>query len=208
MTGSVLFVCAANVCRSPLMRYTFLGSTARDDWSAVSAGISARPGAAMCDLARSAVRDPAAAALASEHRSASVDEAFAAPGPAPDLVIVASRAERAALATRDPDLRTRLFTLSEAVLLGRIVAAQQDGGPVDDASLSAYAQLLDAQRGVLVFPRPPRRRPWSGGASAEHPLDIPDAHHRRRGPHTATLKRVSAETEEFAALLQTFAQGA
>ena len=203
MTGSVLFVCAANVCRSPLMRYTFLGSTARDDWAAASAGISARPGAAMCDLARSAVRDPLAAALAAEHRSASVDEAFAAPGPAPDLVIVASRAERAALATRDPDLRARLFTLSEAVLLGRIVAAQQDGGPEVDTSPGAYARVLDGQRGMLVFPRPPRRRPL-GGASAGHPLDIPDEHHRRRGPPTATLKRVRAEAAEFAAQVQTF----
>jgi protein-tyrosine phosphatase len=204
MTGSVLFVCAANVCRSPLMRFTFLASTARDDWSAASAGISARPGAAMCDLARSMVRDPAAAALAAAHRSASVDEAFAAPGPAPDLVIVASRAERAALATRDPDLRARLFTLSEAVLLGRIVAAQRADGSASDTSPGAYARRLDAQRGMLVFPRPPRRRPL-GGASAGHPLDIPDDHHRRRGPHTATLKRVRAETEELAAQVQAFA---
>ncbi|GAA2177907.1 hypothetical protein GCM10009847_05840 [Leucobacter tardus] len=208
MTGSVLFVCAANVCRSPLMRYTFLGSTARDDWAAASAGISARPGAAMCDLARSAVRDPAAAALAAEHRSASVDEAFAAPGPAPDLVIVASRAERAALATRDPDLRPRLFTLSEAVLLGRIVAARQNDGLAVDTSRGAYARLLDAQRGMLVVPRPPRRRPWSGGASTGHPLDIPDDHHRRRGPHMATLKRVRAETEEFASQVQMLAHEA
>ncbi|UBH07487.1 protein-tyrosine-phosphatase [Leucobacter sp. Psy1] len=197
MTGSILFVCAANVCRSPLMHYTFLGTAGHPDWSVSSAGVSARTGARMCEIARSEVRDPRSKSLAEQHHSALVDEAAIQS----DLVIVASRAERAVLAKRDPELRSRVFTLPEAVLLGRIVAAERNGATDFDASISDYAQSLDAQRGMLVFPRPQREHRWFGAAASSHPLDIPDDHHRRRGPHRATLKRVRLETEEFTAQL-------
>ncbi|QBE49124.1 hypothetical protein [Leucobacter triazinivorans] len=208
MRGSILFVCAANVCRSPLMQYTFLDSVAdSEQWAVSSAGVSAREHAATCELGRAFVRSEPLRAAASAHRATPVDGAQLRA----DLIIVPSRSERAALARRAPDARWRLFTLSEAVLLGRHAAAHrlhetalrapEESRP---GAVAQYAEMLDAHRGSLVIPRPRKQRRVLSRREAPHPLDIPDAHHRRRHAHAAVLRRVRAETAEFAAQLDGF----
>lgn len=208
MRGSILFVCAANVCRSPLMQYTFLDSVAEPaEWEVSSAGVSARERASACELACAFVRSEPLRAAASAHRAAPVDGAQLRA----DLIVVPSRAERAALARRAPDARWRLFTLSEAVLLGRYAAAHrfpetalrfpEETRP---GTAAQYAELLDAHRGSLVLPRPRKPRRVLSRWDPPHPLDIPDAHRRRRHAHAAVLRRVRAEAAEFAAQLDGF----
>lgn len=201
MKGSILFVCTANVCRSPLMQYTFLGAVPDSaDWAVASAGAFAREGARICDVALSSVRSPRLRSQAEAHRSVPVDDALMRA----DLVIVASRAERAALAQREPGARSRVFTLSEAVLLGRCAATRQHSETDETATISQYAQLLDAQRGMLVIPRPRRQRRLLGTGEHAHPLDIPDGHQRRRGAHVRVLKRVQAEADALASQMVRF----
>lgn len=201
MRGSILFVCTANVCRSPLMQYTFL-SAAPDpgEWSVASAGVAAREGAPMCGIARALVRSEQERCSADAHRSAPLDDA----GLQTDLVIAASRAERAALAQRSPEARWRVFTLSEAVLLGRYVETLEPCDATQPGTADQYAQLLDAQRGMLVIPRPQRQRRVLGLGERAHPLDIPDGHRRRRRAHTGALKRVRAEAAELSSQLASF----
>lgn len=201
MRGSILFVCAANVCRSPLMQYAFLDAVAdADEWEVASAGVSAREGARVCRLALPLVRSEAARSLAEAHRSARVDEARLQA----DLVIVASRAERAALARRSPEARWRVFTLSEAVFLGRYASTRCPAEPAQPGTVTRYAQLLDEQRGMLVLPRPKKQRRFPGLWEQPHPLDIADGHHRRRRAHTSTLRRVRVEVAELSSQLADF----
>lgn len=201
MNGSILFVCSANVCRSPLMQHAFLDSVAHaDDWSVASAGVSAREGTPPCDLAISYVRADKAYALAAAHRAVPLDRDLLQA----KLVIVASRAERAAIAQHSPELRWRVFTLSEAVYLGRSAAPRYPGERARPGTLEQYAQLLDSHRGMLVLPRPRNQRRYLSNWEQPHPLDIPDGHHLRRRAHTNTLKRVRAEITEFATQLSSF----
>lgn len=201
MRGSVLFVCSANVCRSPLMQHAFLESvTHAADWDVASAGVSARAGATPCDLALSFIRDDDTYALASKHRAAQLDRDLLKA----ELVIVASRAERASIAQLAPELRWRVFTLSEAVYLGRSTAPRYPGEPAQPGTVNQYAQLLDAQRGMLVLPRARNQRRYLNTREQPHPLDIPDGHHLRRGAHAKALKRVRTEITEFATQLSDF----
>lgn len=202
MRGSILFVCAANVCRSPLMQYTFAGNVAdRDQWSISSAGISPHSGRVMCEASRTLVPSTVSE-LAVEHRSQPVSEELLTA----DLVIVASRAERSAVARRSPGVRDRLFTLSEAVILGR--SAVVSAPPVETAStpVARFATLLEMQRGTITLPRSrPQRRILSASKSA-HPLDIRDGHVLGRAIHRGTLKRVVSETDELVGLVQSVRQ--
>lgn len=201
MKGSILFVCTANICRSPLMQMSFLESVPNAaDWNVTSAGISAREGSRMCELSSSLVRSDEARAGSEAHRSTQLDHAQLRT----DLVIVASRAERSAIAQRSPAMRWRVFTLSEAVYLGRSIAPSYPGQQSQPGTVNQYAQLLDAQRGMLVLPRPRNQRRYLSSWEHPHPLDIPDGHHLRRRAHVQSLKRVRSEITELSTQIVNF----
>lgn len=197
MNESILFACTANICRSPLMHYTFASEVDRSRPLTIrSAGTTAQIGSTMCATALSLVpsrsRD-----LAAKHMSSSVEDI---PLDA-SLVIVASRTERAVIARAFPEVRPRLFTLTEAVLLGRFALSKPKPGASPDESMSLFAQLIDAQRGMITIPRNDKR----GGTlffSRAHPFDIPDAHHSNRFAHRNALKRLRAEAVELATLIR------
>lgn len=190
---SILFVCAANVCRSPLMQYGFQQAIAgASDITVGSAGVSARDGASMCDLARTFLTSAEALAVAGDHAARAVDESMLQS----DLIVVASRAERGALAQLDPEVRSRVFTLTEAVLLGRSILSS--GATAPSSSLEDYAVLLDGQRGMVTIPRPARPRRYAPIVASTNPLDLPDGHQRRRGKHRQVLRRIDAEIDELA----------
>lgn len=180
MTGRMLFVCAQNICRSPLMAAGFeteLGSE-RGNWLIDSAGTEASSGRRAC---RHAV---AVAPRAFGHLSTplTVDGLDAA-----DLVIAASLAERSLIVRLRPSVRSRTFTLREAVLLG------EQNAP--STSLADYAEKLDARRGTLDLPMP-RRRPWSRGTG--HPLDVVDVHHLGVRTHRKILAKAADDTRTLA----------
>jgi len=180
------------------MHYAFVSATSEGgEWTVASAGTTPNLGAMPCELAVSLVPDASSQALAANHRSAPIqNEQLDA-----DIIIAASRTERAELARLSPSVRPRLFTLSEAVLLGRHLQMHQ---PLESAGVNTVrgvAELLDSQRGVIVIPRPARQRQVLRGRPDRSPLDVPDVHMKGHHAHLRMLKRVLAESTELASQL-------
>lgn len=190
MIQSVLFVCAQNICRSPLMAAAFEeGFAAGGDiassgveWVVGSAGTQAEPGKRSCRVAVDIEKG------ASGHRSARLDADHL---DAADLVIAASLAERALIAQLRPNARTRTFTLREALLLGE--------RPVSATSLAEYAVALDARRGTLDLPN---RRPLLWRREAAHPLDVVDVHHFGPRAHRRGLIKAASDARTLASRVQ------
>lgn len=197
MGHAVLFVCTANVCRSPLMAFEFdqavQASSHGDEWVVTSGGIDVNRPAQICERSAELIAsEPQGKEFAASHVSTAVegdnlDEH--------ELIITASRAERAALARIQPSLRARTFTLREAVGLGKtrvtpaeIQRASRRSEP--EQVLGLYAAVLNGRRGTVSFPPPPALRlPWR---PVIDPQDIPDVHHAELKQHVGTLKELRA----------------
>lgn len=190
MTESVLFVCAQNVCRSPLMAAAFEdefaavgNSRSREtDWVISSAGTQAAPCKRACRYAVEIVKAVA------DHRSTRLEGEDL---DSADLVIAASLAERSLIVQLRPNVRSRTFTLREALLLGeRRISA---------SSLVEYAEALDSRRGTLDLPNR-REMPWRRNVA--HPLDVIDVHRLRVGVHRKGLERAAADARMLASRVQ------
>ena len=195
----VLFVCLANVCRSPMMAFLTQRALLEHDldpqWQLRSAGVGATDGQVMCpDAAEAIAGEPAGEEFARRHRSRAVS--------APDvegagLVLVASRHERSAVARLSAGARHRTFTMVEAALLSQRAADR--GGSLgrfpSELGLEGVVALMHAQRGTLKqghpdlvggrLRAPVRRRAW---------LDVPDVHTgevRSHRPVFESLRRAS-----------------
>ncbi|MFB4354661.1 hypothetical protein RAC69_16010 [Microbacterium sp. LS_15] len=189
MTESVLFVCAQNVCRSPLMAAAFQEALRAEselglgpsEWEVESVGTVASDGHRACRIA--AELEPAAAA----HRSVRLeaDDLDVA-----DIVIVASLEERAVVARLRPQARSRTFTLREALLLGE--------QRVEAASIAGYAAALDSRRGTLDLPRR-SSLPWR---RASDPLDVVDVHQLSPRAHRRGLERAASDARLLASRLR------
>ncbi|WP_082569355.1 hypothetical protein [Microbacterium sp. Root180] len=191
LSNRVLFVCAANVCRSPFMAATFSEAHVRRgddiDWTVLSRGISVVREHPMCRLAVSlldaSTQDATSAAshVSTQIAQSDLDEH--------DLIIAASREERARLARMQPSTRSRTFTLKEAVALGRPpLDAGERGRVLTEApsTLAGYAEFLDQRRGRIRVPQQTGVRfPWS---AHDDPRDVPDVHHDSTRRHTRVLK--------------------
>jgi protein-tyrosine phosphatase len=105
----VLFVCTANICRSPSAQWLLREAVAaHPELAGVevrSAGTRAVEGAPGCQVA------PALAGHWAEHRSQALTPELIGWA---DLILTAGREHRAAVAGLDPAARTRTFTLRQA----------------------------------------------------------------------------------------------
>lgn len=194
MQHRLLFVCTANVCRSPLIAETFASLGVPAGVRIRSAGTGAGEGRSMCVVAGALVAD---AHRVDAHRSVNVS---AADLDHQDLIVTASRAERADLARRSPGTRRRTFTLNEIVRLGEQPFTDAEiarARSTESSVLRAYVWLLDSRRG-LVFPEPAKRRLRRRVAD---PLDVPDVHHLRTSAHERTLAQARATTGKLYAQL-------
>ncbi|PZU45680.1 MAG: hypothetical protein DI566_09485 [Microbacterium sp.] len=197
MSHHLLFVCAANVCRSPLMELAFAslvaGAGEDDAWTLSSRGVSVVQAHRMCAIAAGLTEGTAAHASVADHVSTQLTDVDVKAG---DLVIAASRDERAAIARMVPASRTYTFTLKEAVSLGALAFDPQErervaANTADGLTLSAYAELLHQRRGrVAVAPRGRANAPRLPWASSDDPQDIPDVHHGSVRRHQKTLRSV------------------
>jgi protein-tyrosine phosphatase len=150
---SVLFVCTANLCRSPLAEgLAGTGPFAHLGWRAGSAGSRARPGLPVHPLAAAALaaRGVTLAGFASRPL-AHVDVAAA------DLVLVAAPEHRRAVLGAAPGAGGRTFLLRQFARLAGVVPPAPAGRGVAElveAVRAARQQVTpwDAERDVLADP--------------------------------------------------------
>lgn len=203
----VLVVCAANVCRSPLIANVLTTEAASFDVKlrVTSAGTDVNRASQMCSIGLELVSDDAEALRrASKHTAQQVTRGMVADH---ELILTAARLERSAIAKLDPAARARTFTVKEAVLLGGASTTPTERAQMTAASasgrdvLSAYAELLNGRRGRVLIPEESRRLPWS---HPENPLDVRDVHASRSRHHRSDLRALRALTKQFADQLRAF----
>ena len=190
-TRRVLFVCEANICRSPLMEAIFHAGMPDEVWQTVSRGTRLRPAAnTMCTVAAQLAgvdadtHSPSAVTLGDMRQS--------------QLIITASRAEREALAAMAPAMRWKTFTLGEANILGAerpssMERSQAMKNSQDMDGLESYAAVLHRRRGLVMLPEPKRR--LLIGRMQTSPLDVDDAHGLRPAVHRTTLEAAVAQVQ-------------
>lgn len=205
MPHRVMFVCAMNVCRSPLMAFVFADalSTGSDPagWTVTSRGTSVLREDPMCGVSASLIAGSEAGRVfidAHASRPLVPDELDSQ-----DVILVASRAERSKVAQLNPSLRSRTFTVREALALGSppVTAAELDlmdrsQAPEGGTRLGGYTQLLHQRRGTVPVAAAPRRLPWSLRTPA-NPADIPDVHHKNQPKHLGMLKAVQGDVRNL-----------
>lgn len=208
MTHTVLFVCSMNVCRSPLMQWAFsegLSASGGADLEVMSRGMDARRGNKVCsEDAKLMQKVESGRKFARQHTSAPVTTADLA---TPDLVIAATRAERAMLARYAPPLRPVTFTMREANLLASEPATSAELLEISRAEerhgapfpLQGFPVWLHRRRGTILIPE---SRGW--GQRRSDPLDVPDTHLSRPSLHRATLRTVHEETSDLASRFAAF----
>lgn len=213
LMGRLCFVCAANVCRSPMMQFTFREKVTDwshiDGWLLSSRGTGLGEPSQICKVVERMLRGhPGADRFALDHRPRAL---VAKHLEEQDLVVVATVRERGRLARLSPAVRSRVFTLREATMLGAGVPTPVELDRAADMMAEewntparAYARLLSERRGLVT--NPPGNWVARGvmGSRGSNPLDIPDGHHRGLLQHTWTLRRVQAEVECLADQISRF----
>lgn len=178
---SILVVCSANVCRSPLAELLLKQGLSDQQIRVESAGTHAQAGAEICPLVAVHQTDPAWGGAAKGCRSRLVTEELLAES---DLVLTAARDIRGEVVRLHPEIRDHVFTFREAVLLGAGFAVS---GRRSDR-VRAYAEFLDQSRPTIVLPLPERRF-WGIGQKQDS-LSIVDRHGRRPRMHRAAISEV------------------
>lgn len=196
-TERVLIVCARNICRSPYLELALSQAVQSDGVEIASAGVLVAGGRPMCPVAADALPD-CVRARAAEHRAHRLDEATLK---AADLVLLASVQERAAAAQIDPAVRSRAFTVREALLLYRGGAEVEPG-----AGLRRLTEVLHRARGTLGSDSPvaPSRLPWRRKPLS--PLDIPDRHREAPSAHRRLFRELDADLVDLVAMLEAAAR--
>ncbi len=185
--GSLLVVCAANVCRSPFAE--FLLGQALPNASVSSLGVTARAGDPLCRFTEERITALAGVEqFGAEHSAARLDAESIASS---DLILTASEAERSAVAVLDPSARPRVFTLVEAAHSARALGADAKG-----ITLAELAARMHAQRGIVDLP-PVRHRLRFSPFKAEYGIAIPDAHIGDTRRHDEVYRTVSEAVSMF-----------
>lgn len=172
---SLLVVCTANVCRSPLAMRLLEDAFRRSDRLRTvpvgSAGTRTEPGWAMCPVsAEELPEDEGDRRFADEHRSRPLTKELVQQA---DLVLAMEREQRSAIAQLAPGSQAKVFTLREVD--GLLQVLQERGTAARD--LSELAAALHSVRGFAPLPpEPPKRRWFQRAVEPEDPLTIVDGH--------------------------------
>jgi protein-tyrosine phosphatase len=211
VTFRVLFVCAANICRSPTAARLFTGRLPEPLVGAVateSAGVSAQPGLPWCEEAQSWVaRHELEVGDMLEHRSRRLT---AAKMTRVDLILAADTDVKSAVLRVDLAARAKLFTLVEgAALAAGVQEALLDSlncrpnrnelelqpFPSEGAQdrLHWLVEEMDAARGLVVATG------WCGRARS---VDLPDPHTgRAKATHPDMLKSLTGAVSSLSATM-------
>jgi protein-tyrosine phosphatase len=108
-----------------------------------------------------------------------------------DLVLVAERVHRAALARLLPTGRTRTFTVLEAAVLAETLPERVGGGPSLER-LRTQVAWMDLARGKVDLPVSEVRHGLRGliRGRPEEPLDVPDVHAGSLRDHRQAFERL------------------
>jgi protein-tyrosine phosphatase len=141
VSESVLIVCTANQCRSPLAEHLLRHALVSVglDWTVESAGVYANPGRPI-DPDVSAVLDELHVAHQPDWASRGLTASDIAQA---DLVLTAERAHRTAVVTLVPSAVSRTFTLLE---FARILPAAPPTGPAGATTPAGLIRLAEAAR--------------------------------------------------------------
>ena len=157
MVERILFVCTANICRSPsaqaiaLHRLRVDGLTGR--LRVVSAGTRAAEGREWCPEARKHVStDPETRATMDDHEAHQLSRSGIGKA---TLVVTADRQTSAEVVHLDPSVRSRLFTMREAAALSQLVV---DNSPVPAGR--AAAEVASTVRAPAADADPAARLEW------------------------------------------------
>jgi protein-tyrosine phosphatase len=212
MTFSVLTVCSANTCRSPLMTVTLERALFAEkfggDVTVRSGGVNAVAGQPVCtDVVRLTRLRGTVSMVLEQHRSAPLTDAMIEDA---DLILTADRRLRSAVVKRARGLSIeRTFTLREALqLVG--TASRAVAGRTTDERLRNLTAQMNHSRGFTDLPGVERvaalSRPWR--RLAVHTHDVPDAHEAPRAPHPLVHRLIVPAAEQLVAQLAAAAYAA
>lgn len=212
MTFTVLTVCSANTCRSPLMTVFLERSLLAQPFGinvrVGSCGVNALPGQPVCpETARLARSNSMVSQALDLHRSTPLTDDLIARA---DLILTADRQLRSEVVKRAlPESVARTFTLREAAQLAATANSEVPAGSPEERLRQRTAQL-NHSRGFTDLPAVVRlaalSRPWR--SVAVHTHDVPDAHGDPRAPHSVVHRLVVSAAEQLVAYLASTAQGA
>lgn len=197
MTGeSVLIVCAANVCRSPLAELALRRGLGTDSSISVSsAGVRANTGDPICTLVASLHDGEQWDAQSRAHRAREVTVDLIEQS---SIVLTASRDIRGELVRLAPRSRDWMFTIKEAAHLGVGFAFT-----APDRVVEYVAHLDRARSRSLPLSAPAglgsRLRRLAAGRSGTDPASIADRHASRG--HRETIVEVETAIATIAAQL-------
>lgn len=195
--ATILLVCTANVCRSPLAQYILASGLELipgfENVKVGSAGIQPAKNGRICELVLSSRSGADWTEFAEQHRSRALTGSKIADA---KLILTATAEHRSAVATMVPSARGRTFTLREAAWLGQGFTHDGDSG---SEAVEAFAEYANGSRGLRDEPSDRglfRRRRESGDA-----LSIVDGHLLDARRHRATLVSVSDAAASVGRLL-------
>ncbi|WP_243231855.1 hypothetical protein [Microbacterium sp. CIAB417] len=194
--GTVLIVCAANVCRSPFA--AFLLGRELPGLLVESAGVAARAGDALCRFTRQRITAlPDGSRFVQQHVVRRLDTDLIGRA---DLILTASPSERSAVAVRSPEARTRTFTLVEAAHSAKALSETER-----PSTLAGLAEMMNARRGRVTLP-PVHRGRWTT-RSARFGIAIPDAHIGETQRHSVVYRSIEDAVGMFARAFTASASG-
>jgi protein-tyrosine phosphatase len=203
MAGQVvLFVCRANVCRSPALQFMVASAVGEHDladaWSFSSAGTMATAGQPMCAASAASIQGlDGGEAFALRHRSRPLSKALIR---TTGLILVTSQAERSVVTRLDAEARSRTFTMVEAGLLIEATLRGEDPLRAPPAGLAQLVDAMNARRGKIVAPgRPGIAQRLRTREHAPSSYDIDDVHQgtaKRHGPVLDDLRWTARQVNE------------
>ncbi|MDP3894950.1 hypothetical protein [Nocardioides sp.] len=207
MTFTVLGVCAANICRSPLMALglerSFLMRGFGGDVVVRSAGVSAAADEIACaEVARLAKARGLPSLVLEKHRAAPLTDQLI---DGADLILAADRSVRSEIVKRGrPHSIERTFTLREAAQLAEAVSHRIEGRTIEER-LRSLTMQMNHHRGFTDLPGVERvltmTLPWR--RLEVHTHDVPDAHGDVGAPHRLVFRLIIPTADRLAGSLST-----
>jgi protein-tyrosine-phosphatase len=219
----ILFVCTANVCRSPTAQALALKRLRAEGLSGglrvVSAGTRAAEGRGWCPEARKHVADPETRGLMDGHQPHQLSRSGIEKA---TMVVTADRQASAEVVHLEPSVRSRLFTMREAAALSTCVVEAlgvparratagsplevspfdgADGADDPESRLQWLVREMDAARGQVSLLTERRHRHWFRiERITVLDIDVPDAHAKSgRGNHRRIMPELTGAVDQLMA---------